>query len=147
MKSIPHGKNISGVRVTNINKHGIWLITRDHELFISFKEFPWFQDTTLRKLMRVEQLTPTCLHWSDPGIDLAVESVRCFPLVSPTPRPTARSGRQSKIATITEPKSDLRTATRRTLPREPNTTSPRIPHLHNPISHVKGEEGGTAHNT
>lgn len=116
MKSIPHGKNISGVRVTNINKHGIWLITRDHELFISFKEFPWFQDTTVRKLMRVEQLTPTCLHWPDPGIDLAVESVRCFPLASPTPRSAAGSGRQAKTEPITESESGL--------PSTPIGTSP-----------------------
>jgi len=100
MKTIPHGKNISGVRVTNINKHGIWLLTRDHELFISFKEFPWFQDTTVRKLMNVEQLTPTFLHWPDLGIDLAVESVRCFPLISPTRCSTARSGRQAKTGSI-----------------------------------------------
>lgn len=120
MKSIPHGKNISGVRVTNINKHGIWLLTRDHELFISFKEFPWFQDTTVRKLMNVEQLTPTCLHWPDSGIDLAVESVRCFPLVSPTPRSAARSSQQAK---------------------------PGSKHFTNTIGHAKSTEGDTAQNS
>ena len=40
MKSITHGKAISGVEVTHISKHGIWLATKDHELFISFKQFP-----------------------------------------------------------------------------------------------------------
>lgn len=111
------GTDISGVRVTNINKHGIWLLTRDHELFISFKDFPWFQDATVRKLMKVEQLTPTCLHWPDLGIDLAVESVRCFPLVSPPPRPTARSCRQAKTEPITQSKSGLPSVPIRTSPK------------------------------
>jgi hypothetical protein len=43
--------------------------------------------------MHVEQPTPTCLHWPDLAIDLAVQSVRCFPLLSKTSRPTTRSSR------------------------------------------------------
>ena len=42
MTSITHGKGFPGVEVTNINKYGLWLVTRDHEHFISFKEFPQF---------------------------------------------------------------------------------------------------------
>ena len=57
------GSGMSGVEVINITKHGIWLVTRDHELFISFKEFPWFRDVTVRKLMNVEQSTPARLYW------------------------------------------------------------------------------------
>ncbi|MEK6785343.1 MAG: DUF2442 domain-containing protein [Nitrospirota bacterium] len=99
MKFSTQGKDVSKIEVLNISKHGIWLATRDHELFISFKEFPWFQDATVRKLMNVEQRTPTCLHWPDLAIDLAVESVRCFPLLSQTSRPTTRSSRQANDGT------------------------------------------------
>ena len=99
MKFSTQGKDVSKIEVLNISKHGIWLATRDHELFISFKEFPWFQDATVRKLMNVEQRTPTCLHWPDLAIDLAVESVRCFPLLSQTSRPTTRSSRQANGGT------------------------------------------------
>ncbi len=102
MKSNPHGKDNSGVEVTHISKHGIWLATRDHELFISFKEFPWFQDATVRKLMNVEHLTPTCLHWPDLGINLAVEAVRCFPLMSTKLLSTARADRQAKPRPINQ---------------------------------------------
>lgn len=100
MKSSTLGKAISGVEVTHITKHGIWLVTRDHELFISFKEFPWFQDATVRKLMKVEQRTPTCLHWPDLDIDLGVEAIRCFPLMSTKSFPAARSDRQTKTYPI-----------------------------------------------
>lgn len=108
MKFSTQGKGVSEIEVLNISKHGIWLATRDHELFISFKEFPWFQDATVRKLMNVEQRTPTCLHWPDLAIDLAVESVRCFPLLSQTSCPTTRSSRQAKTRPITQSKSNLR---------------------------------------
>ncbi|MBI5672608.1 MAG: DUF2442 domain-containing protein, partial [Nitrospirae bacterium] len=108
MKSITHGKATSGVEVTHISKHGIWLATRDQELFISFEQFPWFQDASVRKLMHVKQRTPSCLHWPDLDIDLAVQSVRCFPLLSQTSRPTTGSSRQAKTESITQPKSDLR---------------------------------------
>lgn len=100
MKSIIHGKDITGIEVTNITKHGIWLLTKDHELFISFKDFPQFQDASVSKIMKVEQPNPNVLHWPDLGIHLAVESVRCFPLASPTPRSTTRSGRQAKTGSL-----------------------------------------------
>ncbi len=102
MTSITHRKDISGVTVTNISKHGIWLATSDHELFISFEEFPWFQDASVRKLMHVEQRTPTCLHWPDLNIDLSIESVRCFPLLLRPLRVTSRSTRQAKTEPITQ---------------------------------------------
>ncbi len=100
MKSIFHGKDMTGIEVTNITKHGLWLLARDRELFISFKDFPQFQDAAVSKIMKVEQLNPKVLHWPDLGIDLAVESVRCFPLTSPTPRSTTRSGRQAKTGSL-----------------------------------------------
>lgn len=91
MKPIIHGKDISGVEVTLISKHGLWLLTRDHELFIAFNEFPQFQDASVSAIMKVEQPNPNLLHWPDLNIDLAVESVRCFPLVSKPRHPTTRS--------------------------------------------------------
>lgn len=117
MEFSTQGKDVSRIEVLNISKHGIWLAARDHELFISFKEFPWFQDATVRKLMNVEQRTPGCLHWPDLGIDLAVESVRCFPLLSRTSRPTTRSSRQAKTKPITMSKTNLRSGPLRTSPK------------------------------
>jgi hypothetical protein len=99
MRSIIHGKDFSRVEVTNITKHGLWLLTGDSELFISFKEFPHFQDATVLKIMNVTHPNPNYLRWPDLDMELAVESVKCFPLVSNKPRPTIRSGRQAKTGT------------------------------------------------
>lgn len=140
MKFSTHGQGFSGVEVTNINKYGLWLVTRDHELFISFKQFPQFQDASVRKLMNVEQPTPNCLHWPDLDIDLAVEAVRCFPLASKPLHPTTRSGRQAQTEPITQSKSGLCSDTLRTSPKKQRTSFPRIPHYPNAISHVQGDE-------
>ena len=110
MKPIIHGNGFSRVEVTNINKHGLWLITRDHELFISFKEFPQFQDATLSKIMKVEQPNPNLLHWPDLSIDLAIASVRCFPLASRQSFSTPRSGRQAKTKPVIQSRNGLRSA-------------------------------------
>ena len=117
MKFIMCDKDISCVEVANISKHGLWLCTRDSELFISFKEFPQFLDASVQKIMNVEQPMPNCLHWPDLGIDLAVESVRCFPLMSKPSRRTTPSSRQAKTEPIAQPKRGLRSAPIRTSPK------------------------------
>jgi len=71
--------------VTNISRHGFWLLLGEEELFVSFSEFPWFKDAPVSKLTKVERLQPHHLYWPDLDIDLAVDSIRHpeqFPLVS-----------------------------------------------------------------
>lgn len=53
MKSTTLGKNISGVEATNISKHGFWLLLADEELFLPFKEFPWFKEASVEELLHV----------------------------------------------------------------------------------------------
>jgi hypothetical protein len=37
------GTGTSTAGVTNISKHGFWLMLDGRELFLSFQEFPWFK--------------------------------------------------------------------------------------------------------
>lgn len=99
MKSAVLGKNISGVEVTNISRHGFWLLLADEELFVPFKEFPWFRDASVSEIMNVEWPNPNHLYWPDLDVDLATESIRHpekFPLISKEPRPTKRPRRRTK---------------------------------------------------
>jgi len=137
------GSGMSGVEVINITKHGIWLVTRDHELFISFKEFPWFRDVTVRKLMNVEQSTPARLYWPDLGIDLAVESVRRFPLLLTKMPPKPRSDRHTKTEPLTQSKSSQQVAPLRTSPKTQSANVPRAPHFPHAIDQVTGDERDT----
>jgi len=40
MSSSRHGAGILQVEVTNIDRFGIWILTRDKEYFLSYVDFP-----------------------------------------------------------------------------------------------------------
>lgn len=85
MKSAMLGANTSAVEVTNISKHGFWMLVQDQEVFLSFDNFPWFRDAPVGKLLNVELLSADHLYWPDLDIDLAVTSIfhpEQFPLMS-----------------------------------------------------------------
>jgi hypothetical protein len=99
MKSATLGKDISGAEVTNISKHGFWLLVADQEFFVPFKEFPWFKDASVSEILNVQWLQLHHLYWPDLDIDLDVESIRYperFPLISKISRVTSRSTRHTK---------------------------------------------------
>lgn len=85
MKSALRGENTSAVEVTNISRHGFWLLFGDRELFLPFKTFPWFQEAQVREILKVKLEGPEYLRWPDLDVDLTVESIEHperFPLVS-----------------------------------------------------------------
>lgn len=84
-KSGKPGKRTSAAEVANISKHGFWLLIENKERFVSFKDFPWFQNAAIGELLNVELASPRHLYWPDLDVDLAVESIDFpdrFPLVS-----------------------------------------------------------------
>ena len=85
MKSVKLGKSTSAVEVSNVSKHGFWLLIGDTERFMPFEQFPWFQDAPVGQLLNVELSSPRHLYWPDLDIDIAVESIddpSRFPLIS-----------------------------------------------------------------
>ncbi len=89
MSSEPLGSGTSGVEVTNVSSHGIWLLSGENELFLSYEDFPWFKDQPLRRILTVEEPSPGHFYWPELDVDLGVESIEHperFPLKSPTPR-------------------------------------------------------------
>jgi hypothetical protein len=89
MSSQTLGNNILTVEVTHISSHGIWLLTRDRELFIPYKEFPWFKDAPIGKILNVEEPTPGHFYWPELDVDLGIDSIKHperFPLKSKTPK-------------------------------------------------------------
>jgi hypothetical protein len=88
MRSAPPGPSTSPVEVTNVSPHGFWLFVGDRELFVPFKNFPWFREATVREIANVELPSPHHLYWPDLDIDLAVESIEHpekYPLISQAP--------------------------------------------------------------
>ena len=85
MKSETLGTSISEAEVTQLSKHGIWLLLREKEYFLSFDNFPWFKDASLSAIQNVSLLNANHLYWPDLDIDLAVESIKHpkkFPLIA-----------------------------------------------------------------
>ena len=85
MKSAPRGTPISGVAITNVSAHGVWLLLDQQELFLAFEHFPWFEHATIRQITEVERPSPHHLYWPDLDIDLAVDALQhpeSYPLVS-----------------------------------------------------------------
>jgi hypothetical protein len=72
------------VEVSNLSALGFWLLLGDRELFVPFREFPWFADATVSKILNVQRPQEDHLFWPDLDVDLSVESIEHperFPLM------------------------------------------------------------------
>ena len=111
MKSVALGLSTSPVEVTTVSTHGFWLFIGERELFVAFRDFPWFSEASIRAITHVELPSPHHLYWPELDVDLAVESIEHpeqYPLVSqarspntyqPSPsqeRRSSPSGRRAK---------------------------------------------------
>ena len=79
------GTTTSAAEVTNISKHGFWLLLAGEELLVPFDQFPWFRKATIDQVSDVEWPSPDHLYWPGLDIDLSVQSIPnpvAFPLVS-----------------------------------------------------------------
>ena len=75
MKSETPGTSISAVEVTNISRHGFWVLLDERELFLPFEEFPWFQDAAVGAILNVDRPRLDRLYWPDLDVDLTVDSI------------------------------------------------------------------------
>ena len=85
MKSETLGTSTSEVEVTQISKHGIWLLLAEKEHFLSFENFPWFKEASVSAIHNVELLNEHHLYWPDLDVDLATHSIKdpiSYPLIS-----------------------------------------------------------------
>ena len=85
MKTGQHGNDASIVEVTNISKHGFWIMLHDKEMFLPFESFPWFKDAPVGKILNVELPSEQHLYWPELDIDLKVETIlhpERYPVVS-----------------------------------------------------------------
>lgn len=75
MSSVPLGTSISAAEVTNISRHGVWLLVDDRELFMPFDEFPWFRNASVASVLHLERPRENHLHWPALDVDLTVDSI------------------------------------------------------------------------
>ncbi len=84
MNSKATGNVTSQTEITHISSHGVWLLTGDKELFMSYTDFPWFKDEPIGKVLNITEPTPGHFYWPDLDVDLGIESIEYperFPFV------------------------------------------------------------------
>lgn len=69
------GPAISEAEVTNISKHGFWLLVDGRELFLPFAEFQWFKQAPVEAILRLERPVPGHLYWPELDVDLSLDSI------------------------------------------------------------------------
>jgi len=77
--------------ITNVSKHGFWLLLADEKLFLPFIDFPWFRAATIEQLCDFERPAENHLFWPSLDVDLSVESIR-----NPSPFPLIASAIQAR---------------------------------------------------
>ena len=75
LSSSTHGVPTSGIEVTNVSSHGLWLLTDGRELFLSYDDFPWFKDAAVGSIIKVEQPSVGHFRWPDLDVDVGIESI------------------------------------------------------------------------
>ena len=91
MRSAAPGSSTSQVEVTNVSPHGLWLFIGERELFVPFRDFPWFKGASIEEVTNVQLQSPHHLYWPDLDVDLAVESIE-----HPERDPLGRQTRSNK---------------------------------------------------
>jgi len=85
MSLLVHGNSTSVVEVTNISSYGIWLLAHDKELFIPYRDFPWFKDQTVNSIINVVEQSKGHFYWPDLDVDLTeriIEHPERYPLIA-----------------------------------------------------------------
>jgi hypothetical protein len=102
MRSAKRGKSTSDVEVTNVSRHGFWLLVSGEEKLVTFETFPWFRAASIGALTHVVMPGPGHLYWPDLDVDLAIESIDYpdrYPLVSRVAEPSSEKLYASTTAT------------------------------------------------
>lgn len=50
-------------------------------MFLSYQDFPWFQDIPIRQILNIQEPFPNHFYWPDLDVDLSTDS-KPFDLVS-----------------------------------------------------------------
>ena len=75
MTSVVPGPATSPVEVTNVSPHGFWLFIGEREMFVPFRDVPWFRNASIAAIANLQLPSPHHEYWPDLDVDLALESI------------------------------------------------------------------------
>ncbi len=73
MRSAPRGGSTLAVEVTNVSRHGLWILIEGRELFLDYGHFPWFEVARLTEIVNVCMPHARHLYWPDLDVDVDVD--------------------------------------------------------------------------
>lgn len=77
---MPNGQNTSNsemkAEVTNISLFGIWILVNGEEFFMSYKEYPFFENAPIKAVAMLEVDSFGNLHWPELDVDIEIDSLR-----------------------------------------------------------------------
>jgi len=73
MSSLKNGKNTS-VSIENITPFGLWLLVKEKEYFLKYKDYPWFKNQTIESIQNVKLLHDYHLYWPKLDVDLEIDN-------------------------------------------------------------------------
>jgi hypothetical protein len=71
-----NGKNTLVVEISHVSNFGIWILTDNQELFMSYKDFPWFKNQTINAITNVKEFSKGHFYWEDIDVDLTEEMIK-----------------------------------------------------------------------
>ena len=60
MKLKKHGESTSITEVTNIDSMGFWILVSSKEHYLSFSDFPWFMDASIKQITHIVNICGSC---------------------------------------------------------------------------------------
>ena len=85
MKLKKHGESTSTIEVTNVDRMDFWILVGAKEHYLSFSDFPWFMDASIKAITDVEEEAPGHLFWPGLDVDLTIDMIdnpEAYPLKS-----------------------------------------------------------------
>ena len=64
--------NSRHAEVTNISPFGIWILVNGDEFFMSYKEYPFFENAPIKAIAILEIDSAGNLHWPELDVDIDV---------------------------------------------------------------------------
>ena len=61
--------------ITSIQRTGFWIMLDNHEYFVSFEDYPDFQNATVAQIHAFRR-THDGLHWNDLDVDIEIEALK-----------------------------------------------------------------------
>jgi Protein of unknown function (DUF2442) len=74
MKLLKNGSRILA-RVENITPFGLWMYVKGREHFLSYEDYPYFKDKTIKAVQNVRLLHGFHLHWPELDVDLEIDNL------------------------------------------------------------------------